>query len=48
MDGDGCDEEDIRAAGTHFGVLVAGFFARSARRRVTSRVDEVFGCWIGR
>jgi hypothetical protein len=29
-------------------VLVASFFARSAHRRVTSRVDEVFGCWIGR
>jgi hypothetical protein len=35
------DEEEVWATGTHFGVLVAGFFARSARGRVTSRMGEV-------
>jgi hypothetical protein len=36
-------EEDVEvgAAGTHFGVLVAVFFARSAGGQVTSRVGEV-------
>jgi hypothetical protein len=34
-------DEEVWATGTHFGVLAAGFFARSAGGRVTSRMGEV-------
>jgi hypothetical protein len=34
------DEEEVGATGTHFGVLTAGFFARSARGRVTLRMGD--------
>jgi hypothetical protein len=41
-------EEDVEVAGTHFGGLMAFFFACSAHGQVTSRVGEVLQVPDGR